>query len=184
MTTIKSSATEYGRIAQGLHWIVAILVFTMGIIGTIHASMEKGLAKSTLLNVHIIVGIALAVLVCLRILWRLVDQSPDPPSHLGPFRLQIFKLVHIFIYLCFAGLFISGISLAITLGTDILPMHVTPGIKIGRFSLFLFHMASVISLIGLITAHIGGVLSYQFTKSDVLSRMGITWFINTKEPKA
>ncbi len=173
---LRSTNSEYGKIAQMLHWGVACLIFIMGTIGITLAIIEKSVVRTTLLNIHIGIGIVLSVFVIIRIIWKFNDNSPDPPEKLSSLHLLAFKLTHIFIYIVAVALITSGIVMAISLGFDILPFKPIVGIYIGKTAVFIFHILMFLFLMGLIAGHVGGVIIYQITKSDVLSRMGLTWF--------
>ncbi len=113
-----STSTAYGRISRMLHWLVAVLVLVLSVSGIILANMNKGVPKSNMLQAHMIIGLLLVVLVGGRVIGRFVDQPPSPPAQLTAFRLVAFKAVHLFLYLSLVGLFVSGIAMAATYGTD------------------------------------------------------------------
>jgi len=66
--------------------------------------------------------------------------------------------------------------MAISREIIILPIRTIANIYNWQNHGFYFHILLFTFLIGLIAGHVGGVIVYQVTKSDVLSRMGLTWF--------
>ena len=157
---------------------VAHLMFFMTLLGILMSGQPTGPGKSTLLNIHVVTGFVLVVLVIIRIAWKWFDITPDPPDKLSPLNLFAYKTTHVLIYISLFALLTSGLTMALSFRLSFLPLLITENIRIGQSGLFLFHKLMLVILWCLIASHVGGVLFYQMKKSDVLSRMGITWFEN------
>ncbi|MEP6504534.1 MAG: cytochrome b [Betaproteobacteria bacterium] len=75
----KSSPGCYGRVAQAIHWLTAILVLIAFIYGPggpedrVYAA-----ARDAERHLHETLGSCVFALVVVRVLWRLVDSRPDP----------------------------------------------------------------------------------------------------------
>ncbi|MBU2511492.1 cytochrome b/b6 domain-containing protein [bacterium] len=173
---IQGNSRKYGKPAQLLHWLIATLVFFMSLLGLFMSGQPAGSEKSTLLSIHIATGFVLTVLVVIRVAWKWFDITPAPPDQLSPFNLFAYKTTHVLMYISLFALLTSGITMALSFRISFLPFQIATDIKISRLHLFLFHKSIFVILWCLIAGHIGGVLYYQVKKSDVLSRMGITWF--------
>ncbi|MBU3914841.1 cytochrome b/b6 domain-containing protein, partial [bacterium] len=169
---LRDTPADYGKISQILHWLIATLIMTMSVIGVTLAIIEKSIGRTTLLTVHIGVGGVLSVLILIRIVWKAGNVTPNPPDGLSPLHVLGFRLTHIFLNSVAIALVASGIIMALNWGMDILPIKTIAGIYIGRSTVFYFHILMFTFLMGLIGGHVGGVIIYQVTKSDVLSRMG------------
>jgi cytochrome b561 len=76
-----TTITHYGAPAQVLHWLTAILVLVAFIYGP-GGSEERVYAPERDLErrLHETLGICVLALAVLRLLWRLVDNRPDPPA--------------------------------------------------------------------------------------------------------
>lgn len=76
-------AARYGTLAQALHWLTAILVLIAFIYGP-GGSEERVYAASRDFDrqLHESLGLAVLTLVVLRVLWRAVDNRPEPQQ--GP----------------------------------------------------------------------------------------------------
>ncbi|MBV8683738.1 MAG: cytochrome b [Caulobacteraceae bacterium] len=74
--------TRYSTIAIGLHWLIAILIFSNIWFGW-RMSHLNGLAKFELFQLHKSVGITVLLLSLLRLGWRLLNPAPPYPAHMS-----------------------------------------------------------------------------------------------------
>ncbi len=75
----KNTSNNYGSIAKWLHWITAAL-FLGSYISVYYRhwfTEEKTPENWTALQLHLSIGITLAVVVALRIIWRITNRVPD-----------------------------------------------------------------------------------------------------------
>jgi cytochrome b561 len=80
MTETITGKTRYGRIAQGLHWITAILVLAAFLVG--EGGPEDrvySVERADQLRLHESLGLTVLLLVIVRVVWRLVDPAPEEP---------------------------------------------------------------------------------------------------------
>ncbi len=77
---LKNTTTAYGSIARWLHWSTALLFLASYI--TVYYrhwfTEEKTPENWTALQLHLSVGVTIAVIVALRIAWRLSNPTPAP----------------------------------------------------------------------------------------------------------
>ncbi|MET0443271.1 MAG: cytochrome b [Pseudorhodoplanes sp.] len=90
-----------------LHWTMALLVFAMLFIG-IGMVSTAGFAYPVLLGLHRPIGIALLVLVCIRIAIRLVTGAPALPDDLPSWQAYAAKASHVLLYLTIIALPLIG----------------------------------------------------------------------------
>ncbi|ENX23748.1 hypothetical protein F892_00350 [Acinetobacter vivianii] len=102
--SLRNSAENYGTIAKWLHWTTALL-FLCAYCSVYyrHWFTEKGTAENlTALQMHLSVGVSIAVLVILRVIWRLSNPQPklEPASplmtfaaHAGHFALYAIMII-------------------------------------------------------------------------------------------
>lgn len=78
--TLKNTAENYGTIAKWLHWLTA--VFFLGSYLSVYYRHWFTEAKTPenwiALQMHLSIGVTIAVVVVLRIIWRLSNRVPDP----------------------------------------------------------------------------------------------------------
>jgi cytochrome b561 len=95
----KNTETDYGTVAKVFHWLTALL-FLGSYVSVYYRhwfTAEKTPENWIALQTHLSIGITIAVLVVLRIIWKLSTPSPQP---LPASKLQhtAIKLGHIALY--------------------------------------------------------------------------------------
>src|SRR4029077_17932544 len=73
---LKNSISHYGKIAIILHWIMAILLICLVILGLYMVSLPIGLEKLKMYGWHKEYGILALMLVIVRFTWRLINKTP------------------------------------------------------------------------------------------------------------
>lgn len=107
---LRNSATDYGSLAKSLHWATVALVLLAWALGTFGEELPRGAARSAGLSIHMAAGLAVIVLLLLRLLWRLADPPPPPePAPLGDWVALAGRLTHIALYVLLAGVPLLGI---------------------------------------------------------------------------
>jgi cytochrome b561 len=77
---LKNTRYNYGTVAKWLHWLIALL-FLVGYISVYYRHWftdDKTPENWIALQIHLSVGVSIAALVILRILWRATNRAPDP----------------------------------------------------------------------------------------------------------
>ena len=96
---IKNTRYAYGSVAKWLHWSIAILFLCSYVsVKYRHWFTEKDTPENWIaLQIHLSVGITIAAIVLLRIIWRLMNSVPDeePGSR---FAHMAAKLGHYVLY--------------------------------------------------------------------------------------
>ncbi len=175
----RSTPEQYGRKAQRYHWLSAALIIAMIPLGMMMQNVEAEATKRMLYRGHVILGALILLITIARIAWRRKDFSPGPPEGLHGFHLSVFKVTHVLLYVFIFVLTFSGISTVVISGLgNILSGASATSIpaNLGEIAPGRAHGVAVKIYIALLVGHIGGVVLHQFTKSDVLHRMGITFF--------
>lgn len=96
--TIKNTATDYGSVAKWLHWGTALLFLAAyASVYYRHWFTEAKTPENwTALQLHLSFGVTIAVVVALRVIWRVMNRQPqDEPgtklehfaAHAGHFAL-------------------------------------------------------------------------------------------------
>ncbi len=78
---LRNSSQYYGLVALSLHWAVAALAVLAWVLGIL--DLPKGPVRQTGEFVHMSVGLAVFLLVGVRLIWRFID--PPPPAEKTPF---------------------------------------------------------------------------------------------------
>lgn len=80
MSTAMSTRLRYGPVAQGFHWLTAILV-AMAYLVSPGSSEQRvySMASDLTRDIHETTGILIFAIVLARILWRTIDAAPEAP---------------------------------------------------------------------------------------------------------
>jgi cytochrome b561 len=77
--TIKNTAQTYGCVAKWIHWLT-VLFFLAAYCSVYYRhwfTEDKTAENWTALQLHLSIGISIAVLVILRIVWKLMNRKPN-----------------------------------------------------------------------------------------------------------
>lgn len=97
--SLRNSENHYGSIAKWIHWLTALL-FLLAYISVYYRQWftEAQTPENwTALQLHLSFGVSIAVLVILRIIWKVVNPSPIPEPGTALEHL-VAKLGHIALY--------------------------------------------------------------------------------------
>ena len=79
--TASDAVSGYARYDNGaitFHWIMVVLIVTVGVLGLLHDSWPKG-TQTFWINIHALVGLTVWVLIMARFAWRLTHTVPTLP---------------------------------------------------------------------------------------------------------
>ena len=86
---IFNTPDRFGVVAQALHWATAVLVAFSWMLG------QAGDDVAAILSAHMFAGLAVFVVLALRLIWRLVDPPPTPEATgLGAWADRAARIVH------------------------------------------------------------------------------------------
>lgn len=91
---IKNTVTSYGSLAKLMHWLIAVSLVALVVVGLIVADMERGPAKQQLEGLHISVGLVVLALMALRLAWSLANPSPADPDGTPAWQKTAKHLTH------------------------------------------------------------------------------------------
>lgn len=170
----KSTEQRYGRVVILLHWTSAVLILAMIPLGFLMQNADDG-TKLLLYRTHAVVGALILLLSLVRLGWKLNDTKPAPAPGLEGLHLRGMQGIHVLLYALLFALTVSGIVLNLQSGLiDILRGASQGGIpEFSGFRSRAAHGALARVYIGLLMAHIGGVILHQMRHGHLLARMGI-----------
>jgi len=186
-----TSPKRYHPALVTLHWLIILLVIgTLFALGGSEAGEggapiggESGASSST--NMHMLVGIAVLVLMAIRLLVRWFTQRPEWATTGNEFLNKLGEWTHFALYVFTFAIAVTGIALASQtnrlgslFGGAALVGPVMEGESVG-FGLGAFHGLSWAILALLIFLHVAGALYHQFViKDNLFSRM---WYGSKSE---
>lgn len=172
--SLKSTRSGYGGVAQALHWISVLAILPMGPLGLAMVGMEPGATQTLLYQTHIVLGWAVLALTAGRVIWRFFDPTPDAPAGVTGWNLWAYRGVHVLLYLVLLALAFSGTGMLALSGLSL--GNLDPAAIANDLPPAAGHVVFSRLYMGLLAAHLAGVFIHQFTKGDVLGRMGVPWF--------
>lgn len=169
--------TRYDLVAQGFHWIVALLLaaqyLTELLPRVLPAQYENSFAGA-----HVSIGPTVLLLMVLRLGWRLANPPPPAPRDLPASLRLLSRATH---WLFYAGLivlpvlgWVSASAFGVTptlLGLVPLPMLVGKDQAFGE-AVGSVHGAVALAVLALVALHVAGALYHALVKKDgVVRRM-------------
>lgn len=175
---IRNSQDNWGSLARGLHWLLAVLIFVQAVLGWIAHEMDRSPGKITLMTAHKSLGITILMLIAVRLAWRWINPTPDPPPGSKSWEILLARLTHAAIYLSVIGVALSG---WLTASTSIIawkfwwafqwPRLSGPNPDLHELSGEV-HETLVTALAGLLIVHTAAAFKHHFIDRDqVLLRM-------------
>lgn len=177
MTTRKYSST-----VRALHWITAVIVVGLVLIGIYMAGIpEDASNKATLYPWHKSFGILVFLLTALRLMVRLRSVSPPLPPSLSPLVQRIARSAHFTLYFLLFVLpitgYLSSSTYRLSHGVEFFGLHLPDAMGKSDIAFELFrtaHQALGYLLAAIVAFHIAGALKHRFfgtRDTDVLHRM-------------
>ena len=178
MKNIKNTKENYGIVAISLHWLMAILIIAMIILGIYMNGIENSPEKFKLYGLHKSFGSLILGLVSLRLIWKLMNIAPELPLNMKHWEKIVAKLGHLALYFFMFAIPISGWLMSSAAGCSVsffglftLPNLVQPSNELRNF-FGEAHEIMAFSLIGFIILHFTAAAQHHFLKKDnVLTRM-------------
>ncbi|MEO8165883.1 MAG: cytochrome b [Betaproteobacteria bacterium] len=109
--TNNNDSSRYTKPAIVLHWVVAILAFTMIGLGLYMTGVPKGTPdRAFYFNLHKSIGVTTAFLVLIRFWWRAKNPPPALPSSMPAWEVQAANVSHALLYMCLIVMPLSGFT--------------------------------------------------------------------------
>ncbi|MBL1142368.1 MAG: cytochrome b [Proteobacteria bacterium] len=171
---------RYNNTAILIHWLMAIMIFAMIGLGFYMVGLEKGSdERSWFFALHKSIGLTLALLALIRLVWKLSSIQPALPDYIAPLQRKMATATHHLLYLM---MFIQPVSGYISSSFSGYKTKFW-GIPLPHWGwknpelndLFTgIHEISAFCLILLLLLHIAGVIYHLYKKqTDLFKRM---WF--------
>lgn len=173
---IKNTQTRYGIVSILLHWVMAILIIGLIIVGLYMVQIPISLRKLKLYGWHKEYGILALMLATLRILWRWDNIIPE--LNIPTWEKIAARTAHWTFYLFMFAMPITGwlITSSAGLPVSFFGLFVLPNLVTAdenhRVLFEEIHKWLGYGLIGLILLHTSAALKHHFIdKDDILRRM-------------
>jgi len=173
--SIFNTKERYGAVAIALHWImalmlIALIVMGLYMVGLPDAGFDK--TKITLILYHKELGLAALLVATIRLAWRTGSDLPTLLSTLPYWQKVTARFVHLVFYGLMFALPISGLLMSSAAAIPVsafgmveLPDLVAPSEDLFRRSIQV-HRWLGYALLVLIGIHAGAALMHHFVKRD------------------
>lgn len=175
---LKNTTERFGLVAQGIHWLMALMIVVMLGVGFYMETMERGPDLFKLMAMHKAVGIIVLVLAVLRVIWVFMNVSPAPlPDH-KKWEKVLAKIVQGIMYLAMIAMPLSGWIMSSAGGHAIsifglfdMPAIVAENKELGKMANQAHGIIAWV-LISTIVLHLAGAYKHKLIdKDETMQRM-------------
>ncbi|TVR81287.1 MAG: cytochrome b [Rhodospirillales bacterium] len=180
--TLRNTRDRWGAVAQGLHWLLAILIIAMVGLGLYMVELPLGVRMLELYALHKSIGVTILLLMAVRLAWRLTNPTPTPAGPMKAYERRLATAVHTLFYVVLFALPITGwlMSSAANFSVSVFGLFTLPDLVAPdkaleeRFKAAHRWLGWV--LIGLFVLHVAGALKHHvMDRDDTLRRMVPGW---------
>lgn len=177
--SVMPGETRYRLPARVLHWLVALAIPCQIYLGWASELASQREDSSRLIHLHFQLGVIVAVLMVLRLTWRIAYGAPDDIVAEPRWRRRLAKVTHWALYGLLLILPASGYVIWVWMGASMevlglfeVPKLFTPPEEDETWRAFAWyvHYWSGWSLIGLVTLHVAAAFWHQLVRRDRLIR--------------
>lgn len=174
---MRNTKEKYGKVAIIIHWVMALMIITLVVIGFSLDSIDKPL-KFTIMGLHKATGTLVLVLGLFRWYWMISNDSPAPVDGMSKADIGISHATKWILMLALIAMPMSGIFMSMLAGHGINIyglFEISPLFEknIDNAKLFgLMHEIGAYVISVIIGLHILAALKHHFiNKDNVLKRM-------------
>lgn len=177
---LRNTQLEYGAAAKWLHWLVALGILALMVLGLLQSDMDSGPQRTEIRELHGSIALVVLALMTVRLAWRWGNVSPAHPAGIPGWQRASAGLVHAAIYVAVFVQIVSG-ALAVATGGKPLAFFGLLSIPLpvakDRDAHELWeevHEAGWVAITALVAVHVLAALYHHFVlKNDVLKRMTV-----------
>ena len=190
--SLKNTADRWGGVSKTLHWLIALLILALGIVGLLMGELPKTPKYFWVYTAHKSIGISVLALVALRLLWRLHAGAPKPVPGTPSWQERMASATHWLLYVLMFAIPLagwlydsaSGLRPFKLFGLFEMPKLVAPSEQAAQLSHAL-HEWGFWALILLVLAHAGAALYHHVHQRDAtLARMLPQGWLNAPQKES
>ena len=106
--TLKNTAQRWGGVSQTLHWLTALLILLLGIVGLTMGELPKTPKYFWVYTAHKSLGITVLALALVRLGWRVYAGTPKPVPGTPSWQERIAAATHALLYALIFAIPLSG----------------------------------------------------------------------------
>jgi cytochrome b561 len=169
---------RYTRVAIALHWLLALAIVGIFVVGVYMADLPFSPSRLKLFNWHKWAGVSILLLSVLRLLWRATHRPPELPvavtRAMPAWQTRAHHATHQLMYVLFFAVPLIGWAYSSAAGYPIvlfgqipLPDFVGPNKALAELIKPLHELAAW-GLVGLAALHVAAALKHQWIDRDGL----------------
>lgn len=189
---LKNTRDRWGSVSKSLHWLIALLILALGIVGLIMGEFPKTPKYFWIYTAHKSIGITVLVLVVARLLWRLYAGAPEAVPGTPSWQERVASATHWLLYVMMFAIPLSGwlydsasgLRPFKLFGLFDMPKLVAPSDQISQVS-HAIHEWGFWALILMVLAHAGAAFYHHIQQRDAtLVRMLPQGWLNTPQKES
>jgi len=106
--TVRSSPQRWSGVSQALHWLIALLILVMGVVGLTMGELPRTPKYFWVYTAHKSLGLTVLALVLMRLAWRLHAGAPAPVAGTPRWQERVASATHALLYVLMFALPLSG----------------------------------------------------------------------------
>lgn len=175
-----SANHRYGDVAVIFHWLIALFIIGLLIIGKFMTSLdENSPVRFALTQWHKSFGLTVLALSVLRIMWRLTHRPPAEPSSIALWQQRVASIAHWTLYVLMFAMPITGwimvsaspLNIDTVLFDVITIPHLPPFTELANREAIAtafheYHELASHALIVLLLVHSGAAIKHHFVDKD------------------
>lgn len=177
---LKNTTRTYGAAAKGFHWLLFLMLTFSIVMGNFLAAMPKGPEKLQAAGMHKSFGVVLLILILLRLVWRLINETPALPDGTSAREALMAKAMHWALYVLMFAQPLSGIMMTQAAGFPVsffglfeFPVFIDKDPDVAKFFGAMHGTVWILLVLGVI-GHAAAALHHHLVKKDnVLKQMTI-----------
>jgi len=181
-----TNVTRYNRVQIILHWLIAAIIFAMIGLGLFMIELPKESelpageesVRAFYFLLHKSMGLTVAMLIVLRVVWRLTHKAPALPDTISKWQQKAAGAVHGLIYFVMVAMPLSGYAQSMFSKYDTkfwglaLP-RLAEADKEMRELFSQAHECLAFLLIGLIVIHLAAAIKHRIAGNGIAERMSL-----------
>lgn len=168
----KNTISSYGVTAKTFHWVMAVLILAMLLMGFFMDGLENSPFKFSIFSWHKSIGTLVLILAMLRLSWKFINIAPAHlPSH-QKWEITLAKIVHVLLYVVMIAMPLSGWIMSSAgdfrysfFGLFDMPQIVPKNDTIFKIAIQA-HAIIAYAIIVFVGLHIAGALKHHFLDRD------------------
>jgi len=180
------TTAHYDRVHVILHWLIAVLIITMIGVGLFMVQLPKESelppgeesVRAFWFLLHKSLGMTAAILIVLRLGWRLTHKAPPLPDYVRSWQKRVSEAVHGLLYVLMLAIPLTGYMQSMFSKYDtkfwgVVMPRLAEADEVMREKFSEIHETLAFLLIALLLLHIGAAIKHRLVGNDINQRMSL-----------